>query len=94
MSNLARHLFCLIGINLRAVVMTSEVNDLLLTITQSLARIHACALSSEHVYSIHRCKHVLTNTFLQGCTHAQSPACMRTHLPKYARRDTINLFYV
>lgn len=45
-------LFCLIAVNLEAVVMTSEVNELLLTITHSLAQPHTCVtkhkLSSEH----------------------------------------------
>lgn len=46
----ARRLFCLIGVNLRAVVMTSEVNELLLTITHSLVHAHTQA-------STHLCKH-------------------------------------
>lgn len=45
-------LFCLIAVNLEAVVMTSEVNELLLTITHLLAQPHTCVtkhkLSTKH----------------------------------------------
>lgn len=44
--------------------MTSEVNDLLLTITVTCAHmlVKACTHSTKHVDSVHRCMHALPNT--------------------------------
>lgn len=83
----ACRLFCLIGVNLGAVVMTFEVNELLLTITHSLAhaRTHTCAsertltraLKQACICSVHRCKPA--NKHIHASTHTQRHAHTHAH---------------
>lgn len=91
----ACRLFCLIGVNLRAVVMTSEVNELLLTITHSLAQTHMHTFAQVHtcastrtltctleacIHSVHTCKHAQTNTLMQGQAHTLKHIRTHTHM--------------